>query len=229
MLKSEGGVYFPEEVGALERLTNRPNSRVMALKKAIRELAMALYPGKGFKELVKRQDGVLALYKIPVDDTGRPIEEKRECLACDENLIVDVGRASIRALQAHTTEGGTAAGLFDLGFLAVGGGLLATDGSNNGTLTPQPNNTVILDELTTPSGGGGPVFRPLLSLTAPPPAPLKTNLWTAQIGTTELNGNFINNAGLFCLNETTLFSFRTFVNQIKDASFVMEFRWTILF
>ena len=231
LLKSEGGIYYPEEVGALEALQARRHpTRVQALLRAVRDTALALHPGRNsFLEPVKRQDGVLGIYKIPVDDDGTPVEEKRECLTCDTNLIVDVGRAAIRALQAHTAEGGTAAGLLDLGYLAVGGGPLPTDGSSNGTLTPQPADTSILDELTTPSGGGGPVFRPLLSLTTPPPAPLKTNLWTAQIGTTELNGNFINNAGLFCLNESTLFAFRTFVNQLKDSSFVMEFRWTILF
>jgi hypothetical protein len=199
--RSEGGIYFPEEMDVIRHLY--------------------------LKDKVKKADGVLGIYKIPVDENGVQQRDKAECLACGTNLIVDVGRASLRALQAHTAEGGTAAGTFDLGTLAVGGGTNPTDGSNNGTITPQPGDTAILDELTSVSG---PVPRPTLALSTPPPGPpFTTNLWSAQIGTTELNGNVINNAGLYCLDNQTLFSFRTFVNQVKDSGFVMEFRWSIIF
>ncbi len=199
--RSEGGIYYPEEMDVIRHLY--------------------------LTDKVKKVDGVLGIYKIPVDKNGVQQPDKAECLMCGVNLIVDVGRASLRALQAHTAEGSTAAGTFDLGTLAVGGGTLATDGSNNGTITPQTTDTAILDELTSISGV---VPRPTLALTTPPPGPpFTTNLWSAQIGTTELNGNVINNAGLFCLDNQTLFSFRTFVNQVKDSGFVIEFRWSIIF
>ncbi len=217
--KSEGGIYFAEEIGAMERhhaARNSPRSRWGQLKSAFI-----------LRDDVEVSEGVLGIYKVPVDDNGNKIESKRECLSLGSNLIVNTGREMLRSLQAHTSEGSTSAGNDDLGFLAVGGGTMASDGSNNGTITPQPADTAILDELTNPVG---PVFRPLLSLTVPAPGPpFTTNLWSAQIATTELNGNFINNAGMFGLDNSTLFSFRTFVNQTKDSGFVMEFRWSIIF
>lgn len=197
---SEGGIYYAEELEAIRRV----------------KLSDTVHKA-----------GVLGIYKIPVGPSGELLRDQAECLNTGSNLIVNTGRASLRALQAHTAEGGTAAGTFDLGTLAVGGGPDPTDGSNNGTTTPQPTDTAILDELTSVSGA---VPRPTLSLTTPPPGPpFTTNLWSAQIGTTQLNGNVINNAGLYCLDNQTLFAFRTFVNQVKDSGFVMEFRWSIIF
>lgn len=199
--RSQGGIYYPEEIEQFKSLW--------------------------FKDKIHKADGILGIYKIPVDTQGNLLRDKAECLTVGSNLIVNTGRASLRALQAHTVEGETAAGAFDLGYLAVGGGDNPTDGSNNGTTTPQPADTALLDELTSVAGA---VPRPQLSLTVPPPGPpFTTNLWTAQIGTTQLNGKYINNAGLYCLDNQTLFSFRTFVNQIKDSGFVMEFRWSIIF
>ena len=217
--KSEGGVYYAEEIGAMERH--------LAAQQSNRSRWGRIKSAFLLKDEVKLSEGVLGIFKVPVDDYGNKIESKRECLSLDSNLIVNVGREMLRSLQAHTAEGSSSAGSDDLGFLAVGGGTLASDGSNNGTITPLPTDTALLDELTSPSG---PVFRPLLSLTVPAPGPpFTTNLWSAQIGTTQLNSNFINNAGLFGLDNATLFSFRTFVNQTKDSGFVMEFRWSIIF
>lgn len=176
----------------------------------------------GHKERAKVADGVFCIYQYPADDDGNPIYEKGECILEPQyNLIVNTGRESLRKLQAHSAEGGTAAGQFDLGFLAVG------NGSNSGATLPLPGNTGLIAELTSVMG---PVPRPQLNVTAPPPGPPFTvNLWTAQIGTGQLNGQNINEAGMFCLNNTTLFNHRTFANQAKSSGFVLEFRFSILF
>jgi hypothetical protein len=117
-------------------------------------------------------------------------------------------------------------GVFDLGELAVG------DGSSGGTVTPQPGDTGLSTEQTDPQGGPvvSGVPRPTMTVTTPPPGPpFLTNLWTAQIGTSQLNGITIDEAGIFCLDDSTLFARRTFTGQTKASGFVMEFRWSILY
>lgn len=189
--QSAGGLFYPEEIKKLVELKDR----------------------------AKKADGVLGIFEMPVDEAGQPIRSQARCLSLGENLIVNVGRESLRQLQSHTTEVNGASGTKDLGFLAVG------DGSAGGSTVPQPGDTGLISELTT-----GGFVRPQLSVTVPPPGPPFTvNLWSAQIGTTELNGETINEAALFSLDNTTMFSFRTFANQVKSSGFVMEFRWSILF
>lgn len=212
--KTAGGIYYPEELEMFEK------------KCVQRERLRQHLVAGGFREHVQLTEGALGIYKIPVDDAGNPIREKAECLLLDENLIVNTGREALRRLNAHTAEGATAAGAFDLGFLAVG------DGSASGATVPQPGDTTLANEITDPVGGPvvSGVPRPLLNVSAPPPGPpFTTNLWSAQIGTTQFNGQTINEAGLICLNDATLFAYRTFTNQTKDAGFVMEFRWSIIF
>lgn len=178
------------------------------------------------RDKVKLAEGVLAIYEYPVQDDGTPLREKGRCLHLESNLIVNLGRASLAALNRGTIDGGVAFGVYDLGYLAVG------DGSGGGGTTPQPGDSGLANELTGPPPLTPPaiILRPLLSVTTPPPGPVfMTNLWSAQLGTGDLNGYAIDEAGLFCLDNTTLFSYRTFAAQTKSAGFAMEFRWTIIF
>ena len=195
-----GGLFYPEELAVMERMSLRDKCHVA--------------------------DGSLAIYEFPADDLGQPIREKGRLLCLGDNLIVNWGRHALAYLQRHTAvEGavypgvGGGAGIHDLGYLAVG------DGSGGGAVVPQPTDTALASELT-----GGPVPRPLLSVTTPPPGPpYMVNLWSGQIGTSQLNGETINEAAMFCLDDSTMFNYRTFANQAKSAGFVMEFRWTIIF
>lgn len=195
-----GGLFLPEELAVQERTS--------------------------FRERVKLAEGCLAIYEYPAADDGTPIREKGRCLVLEENLIVNVGRASLAALQRGTYDGGGAFGTLDLGKLAVG------NGSGGGGTLPLPADTALANELTGPAPLAPPavILRPSLIATLPPPGPpFMSNLWTGQIGTADLNGYALDEAGLVCLDDVTLFSFRTFAAQTKAAGFVMEFRWTILF
>ncbi len=169
--------------------------------------------------------GILGIYEFPADDDGSPIYEKGRPLEIGNNLIVNAGRAALASLQRATVASITATGVFDLGYLAVG------SGSSGGTTTPLPTDTGLASEDTDPVGGPvvSGVPRPLLSVSTPAPTPFTVNLWTAQIASTQLNGVDIDEAGLFCLDDSTLFSYRTFAAQTKSSGFVMEFRWSILF
>lgn len=197
-VQSAGGLYHPEEV-------------------AVHAAA---------KERYAVCDGLLAIYEYPADDNGNPIRSKGRCLDLGPNLIVNTGRAASRALNSHTADGATAAGVYDLGLLAVG------TGSTGGATAPVSGDTSLATEATDPVGGPvvSGVPRPTMTATTPPPGPpFLSNLWSAQIGTGELNGSAIDEAGIYCLDDTTLFSYRTFAAQTKSAGFVMEFRWTIIF
>lgn len=180
-----------------------------------------------FREKTKLAEGMLSIYEYPADDSGSPIREKGRCMHCSmENLIVNVGRAALASLQRHTIDGGTAGGTYDLGYLAVG------TGSTGGVTVPLPGDTGLATEATDPVGGPvvSGVPRPALTVATPPPGPpYVTNLWTGQLGTADLNGSAIDEAGLFCLDDTTLFAYRTFAAQTKSAGFIMEFRWSIIF
>lgn len=147
-----------------------------------------------------------------------------------ENLIVNVGRAALATLSRATAAGilpTGAIGVYDLGYLAVG------KGSSGGGSLPDPLSVALYSETTGSTVPPGIILRPLMTVTTPPPGPpFMTNLWTGQIGSTQLNlppDNIINEAGIYCLNQTTLFSFRTFANQTKSVGFVFEVRWTHLF
>lgn len=201
--RSNGGIFYPEELSLFE------------------------------KEFQLREDlcdsqvtsGVLSMFEYPADDEGNPIREKGRCLVAGKNLIVDVGRASLASLQRTTAASITTIGTFDLGYLAIG------SGSSGGATTPQPADTGLTTEDTDPVGGPvvSGVPRPTLQVSTPSPTPFKVNLWTAQLGTTQLNGTDIDEAGLFCLDDTTLFAKRAFAAQTKASGFVVEFRWSILF
>lgn len=201
--KTSGGLYYPEE--------------------------LALQAARSFREKVKMVDGVLAIYEFPAADDGSPVREKGRCLFADGNLIVNLGRgacASSQRLTADTIPPGT----YDLGYLGVG------NGSGGGATTPQPGDIAMANELTgsalvpAPVPATALILRPLLTVTTPPPGPpYMSNLWTGQIGTADLNTYVIDEAALWCRDNTTLFSYRTFAGQTKSAGFVMEFRWTILF
>jgi hypothetical protein len=171
--------------------------------------------------------GFLSILSIPVDDSGILIREKAMVVDAGKNLIVNLGRAALASMNRATAAGLPVVGIFDLGELAVGNG----SGGGAGHI-PQPTDIALVAESTDPIGGPvvSGVPRPILQVTTPPPGPpFITNLWTAQIGTTQLNGVAIDEAALFCLDDTTMFSYRTFTAQTKAAGFVMEFRWSILF
>lgn len=195
------GIWLPEEVDHLQTLI--------------------------FEEQV-RLAGFLSIVEYPGNE-----RHLARSLDMGHNLIVDLGRASLASLQSGTVDGGGAFGVYDLGYLAVG------RGSSGGSLDPDPSDVGLLNETTAPTSGGSPagVARPILNVTKPPPGPpFLTNLWSAQIGPTEMNQttgspplNQVNEAGLFCLDNATLFAHRTFANQTKSAGFTMEFRWTIIF
>lgn len=194
-----GGLFHDEELGVMER--------------------------SAFRENVRIGDGLLSLYEYPADDSGAKIHEQGRCLfCCFENLIVNAGRTALAALQRHTIDGAGAAGTYDLGYLGVG------DGSLGGATVPLPADTVMASELTDPVGGPvvSGVPRPTLTVSTPPPGAM-TNLWTGQIGTADLNGSSIDEAALWCLDDSTMFSYRTFGAQAKTSGFVMEFRWSIIF
>jgi hypothetical protein len=180
-----------------------------------------------FRERTKIGEGMVSLYKYPGDDDGSPIREKGECLfCCFDNLIVNTGRAALAALQRHTIDGATAGGTLDLGYLGVG------VGSVGGATVPLPGDTSMATESTDPVGGPvvSGVPRPTLSVATPPPGPpYMTNLWTGQIGTADLNGLSIDEAALWCLDDSTMFAYRTFGAQAKTSGFVLEFRWSIIF
>jgi hypothetical protein len=158
--------------------------------------------------------GYLTIVQYEAEDLAR---DTLAVLDEGSNLIVDTGREALRELQAQTAETNNAAGNKDLGFLGVG------DGSNEGASIPSTSTTGLFNELTT----GSPA-RPTLSVTAPPPSPNTVNLWTAQIGSGELNGSIIDEAALFCL-DGTMYAMRTFAGQAKSTGFAMEFRWTQIF
>ena len=198
--QSAGGLYFPEELDFFQKQSLREKSDMA--------------------------DGHLSIVQMPADDDGAPIREKAEVLDAGDNLIVTVGRASLASLHRTTAAGLTTIGVFDLGLLAVGSG----SGGGAGH-TPDPADVGLQTESTDPVGGPvvSGVPRPTLSVSTPPPGPpFLTNLWTAQIGTTQLNGVAIDEAGLFCLDDSTLFSYRSFTAQTKASGFVMEFRWSVL-
>jgi hypothetical protein len=190
-----------------------------------------LYPEEvkfhqGMKERDAICDGALAIYEFPADADGNAIRSKGRLLDIGQNLIVNVGRAAIAALQRGTADGGGAEGTYDLGYLAVG------TGSGGGATSPVPGDTGLATEGTDPVGGPvvSGVPRPLCSVTTPPPGPpYISNLWSAQIGSAELNGSAIDEAGIYCLDDSTLYCYRTFAAQTKSAGFVMEFRWTHIF
>jgi hypothetical protein len=176
-----------------------------------------------FRERVPIAEGCLGIYSYPCDDDGVPIREKGRCLVFDSNLIVNAGRASLAALQRGTYDGGVAFGVYDLGYLAVG------NGSGSGGVTPQPTDPSLAAELTGATAPPGVIVRPSLSCTTPPPGPpFLVNLWSAQIGPSELNGYNIDEAALYCLDTVTMFSYRTFAAQAKSAGITFEFRWSIL-
>lgn len=197
-----GGLYFPEELELFEKIS------------------YGLCDGINIK-------GALSIYEFPADDNGGAIRSKGRCLASGKNLIVNTGRASLASLQRTTAASIITAGVFDLGLLAVGTG----SGGGSGH-TPVPTDTALQNEVTDPVGGPvvSGVTRPTLQVSTPPPGPpFTTNLWTAQIGTTQLNGESIDEAALFCLDDSIMFSYRTFAAQTKASGFVHEYRWTILF
>lgn len=198
--ESAGGIFYPEE--------------------------LAFYEKNALLDKSNHADGHLTILQMPADDDGKPIREKAEILTIGENLIVNVGRAALASLQRATAASLVTIGVFDLGLLAVGSG----SGGGLGH-TPQPSDTALQSEDTDPVGGPvvSGVTRPTLAISTPPPGPpFLTNLWTAQLGTTQLNGVAIDEAALFCLDDTTMFSYRTFAAQTKAAGFIMEFRWSIL-
>jgi len=171
-------------------------------------------------------DGALAIFEFPALADGSPDRSRGRLLDIGQNLIVNSGRAAIAELQRHTADGAAAAGVFDLGYLAVG------TGSGGGAISPVPGDTALATEGTDPVAGPvvSGVPRPLCSVSTPPPGPpFMSNLWSAQIGSTELNGSAIDEAGIFCLDDATLYCYRTFAAQTKSAGFVMEFRWTHIF
>jgi hypothetical protein len=174
--------------------------------------------------------GALWLYKYP---DGQP--EDAELLDQGHNLITTTGRSSLAFLQRDTVAAIGAAGVYDLGYLALG------NGSTAGALTPVAATTALFNETTTVAGLA---TRKALSVSTPPPGPpYMTNLWSAQIGPAEYNSttldggvqiNIVNEAALFCLNGSadstgTMFSMRTFANQFKSAGITFEFRWSIIF
>jgi hypothetical protein len=198
--ESAGGIFYPEE--------------------------LEFYEKNVWKEKCPLADGHMSLVQMEADDDGNPIRETAEVLVCGENLIVNVGRGALASMHRATAAGLTVVGVFDLGLLAVG------SGSSGGTVTPLPADTGLSTEETDPVGGPvvSGVPRPAMIVTTPPPGPpFLTNLWTAQIGTAQLNGVTIDEAGIFCLDDGTLFARRTFTGQTKAAGFVMEFRWSILY
>jgi hypothetical protein len=201
--RSSGGIFFPEELEMFEKID------------------------LGLVDKVEVLDGILGLYEFPADDCGRPIRSRGRCLDIGPNLIVNAGRAALASLQRTTAAGLTTIGVLDLGLLAVGSG----SGGGAGH-TPQPTDTALQTENTDPIGGPvvSGVPRPTLQVSTPPPGPpFVTNLWTAQIGTTQLNGVAIDEAATFCLDDSTMFSYRTFAAQTKASGFVIEIRWSHLF
>jgi hypothetical protein len=200
--RSEGGIYFAEELGVLHRLSGA------------RDCCGVL--------------GILAVVQYPVDEQGQLIPEKAEVLDVGENLVVNLGKEALRELQALTAEGNGSDGVKDLGRLALG------RGSSGGASTPSLTTTGLFTESTVPSGGAPDTpNRPTLTVTAPAPGPpFTTNLWAGQIASSEMNNapqSTINEAGLFCLDNSTLFAMRTFANQTKAVGFVFELRWSTLF
>lgn len=198
--KTSGGLFYPEEMEFFEK--------------------------HSFKEKSDMADGHLAIVQMKADDDGNPIRETAEVLTAGNNLIVSVGRAALASMHRATAAGLTVVGIYDLGYLAVG------SGSSGGAVTPDPGDVGLATESTDPVGGPvvSGVPRPTLAISTPPPGPpFLTNLWTAQIGTSQLNGTAIDEAGIFCLDDATLFARRTFAAQTKASGFVMEFRWSILY
>lgn len=185
---------------------------------------LAVHEKMCFRENVRMAEGFLAIYEFPVDDSGTPLREKGRCLLMQDNLIVNSGRASLASLQRGTLDGGGAFGVFDLGYGAVG------NGSSGGSITPQPTDTGLASELTGATAPPGVIVRPALSVATPPPGPpFLVNLWSFQIGTTQLNGSTIDEAGMFCLDNITFFNYRTFAGQAKSSGFAMEFRFSTIF
>lgn len=199
--QTSGGLYFPEELELFEKIE------------------------KGLVD-AETAKGFCSIYRFPADDDGNAIREKQECLNQGPNLIVNLGRASLASLQRATVTATSVEGSLDLGLLAVGHG----SGGGAGH-TPLPTDSTLQNEDTDPVGGPvvSGVPRPTLQVTTPAPSPFTTNLWVAQLGTTQLNGIAIDEAALLCLDDTTMFSYRTFAAQNKTSGFVMEFRWSILF
>ena len=185
---------------------------------------LAVYEKLCFRERVKMAEGFLAIYEFPVDENGTPLREKGRCLLMQDNLIVNGGRASLASLQRGTLDGGIAFGVLDLGYGAVG------NGSAGGAVTPQPTDTALAAELTGATTPPGVILRPLLSVSTPPPGPpFLVNLWSFQIGTAQLNGYAIDEFAMFCLDNSTMFNYRTFTAQTKGSGFTMEFRCSTIF
>jgi hypothetical protein len=163
-------------------------------------------------------EGFVSIRKIPVDCPEKAELADLGTGPVGKNLITDTGRAALCRLARDVAAGGGGGALYSLGYLAVG------DGSGSGALVPNAASTELYSELT----GTTPV-RPMCSLTTPGSAPLVTLILTAQIGYSELNGTSIDESAIFCLDNSTMFSFKTFTAQQKDVYFVFEWRWTIVF
>lgn len=196
--RSEGGIYYEAELAEIHR------------RSALRD-----------KHVIQ---GFLTGYQYP---PGHP-EEAEILIPPGPNLVVDLGREALRELQATTAESNSSPGSKDLGYLAVG------NGSSGGSTTPNPTDSALNSESTGATAGSAPsgVARPLLSVTTPPPGPpFTTNLWSGQFGSSELNSapyNQIDEAGLYCLDNSTLYALRTFTTQTKASGFALELRWTII-
>jgi hypothetical protein len=195
------GIYFPEEIDYLEH---------------------------NIWEEKVQMAGFLSIYSYPGTDRSQAI-----ALDLGHNLIVDLGREAMARLQRDTVDGGIYHGLMDLGYLALG------NGSNNGASVPNNATSALFSETTGDPAMAPPCARKVLSVTTPPPGPpYITNLWSAQIGPTEFNDttnsafgrpfNEINEAGMYCLDTTTLYNMRTFANQYKSSGITFEFRWSVI-
>jgi len=147
-------------------------------------------------------------------------------LTCGRNLVVNTGKEALAKLFGATALGyapativGNATTGLDIGYLAVG----------DGGLSPLPTTTSLNSELTVPAPGPG-VIRPTFIASLPPPGPpFTTLLATAQIGTADLNGSNIDEAAIYCFDDTTMFAARGFGAIAKTAAYALEARWTITF
>lgn len=180
-----------------------------------------------FKERVTVR-GVLSIVEWPEDCPPEQRDaETRFLVPPGHNLIVNTGKEALAQLQRLTAAALAVSGVKDLGYLAVG----------HGALAPLPTTTALTSESTGPNPPAAPpasgVVRPLLSVTAPPPGPpFTSNLWTAQIGSAQLNSapyNVFSEAALFCLDDATMFAARGGFSQAKTPGFASEFRWVNAF
>jgi hypothetical protein len=200
--ESVGGVYYPEELEAIY------NSQ-----------------SKIFKEK-ESAEGYLSIRKIPVDNpSGAALLDLGSGDKVKKNLIVDGGRAAIATMMRDTAIGGGNSPLYSLGYLAVGYG--------GAGMSPAHGTVALWDESTSPTGPPvNRILRPIMSVSTPAPAPFMTNIWTAQIASDELNVapyDVINNAGMYCLDNATLFCIRTFLSFTKTIDFIYQFIWLTAF